>query len=931
MNMMGRGCCCTTAAPTGCNRTIELKPYPIRVGRSSHDNSNPDHSWGFDRTVHTDWASPDPPAEGEDAEPDWWSGDVPENVADNPDATPNVIPANSTIDFEISICCLEYMLELEFVHLDPNDDETIIRCGPMRFNMHKDINWSVQSEMQWCDSRVHQNSSWAYDPTGNNQYGTGGKLDGRTSIQFFSLLDSDGFHNMASASTQSQYNPNDDFNKFESVDVHQSCGSFSKFEDEVEGSGDDQARTVRLTIQTGAYPIEIGGIIFKQGSEYFRPYYADVTKDAPWYSNGVFGQMQVVAQRMSFKVFTERTAVVTGYGTTNVKVENKGVLNANPNCYLHVNDQDNYADDPHYETECSTDYSSLNGTWNGVLTKTQYWHEDDAYCAAESSVFDLITELQGMLSSGKFDHDSNILEWWAYEYRTPITDAFAPETGANYVANNYPIGRSDSGEHSPSDDNNDNYQFCETTRPQSSIIESSCSFTRLYAGTRTTHQDGPTSNYDADPSYWYHYGNIPEYLVEQYNPFCHECVDNNNDGLTGIGYNPLRPIQTWDHTYTPTSYGPWVSCVDLPGNNNFVTPPSAFGGWDNPAYGFKVYDHWTSTDTSETFDSLTHYDLSGPLVETFPELSNDTGTEIQVDYPTWSVTQQSFVERDEGNTGTQSYGSNVWPNRDWYKEVTVSGDWTASISRYDKYTSYSQLRDEEHADNGNLLLYNGVVYDFKVTKTTYSGDPLTAETPEVFTQVGESVIPMLAEGPVVTESYDPFTFELIETPSYRPSGTYDDGKLYFYSDDGSVEAARTTGNQYDPFNLNDVNDSINWMPSFMKVITNDDREWHIHFPVTARENDFLHKEQYPVTTDHSIREGINVRDITNNVKYKSESTVGFFGHNGAYSTNPQYTNLTLTNGDGCDHIEISYFHGVTDAAGDYYEFEWKMRGNEYAL
>ena len=927
---VGCSCCGPTTAPTGCNRTIELKPYPTRVGRYSHDNSNPDHHWGFDRTVHTDWASPDPPAEGEDAEPDWWSGDIPENVADNPNATPNVIPANSTIDFEIKICCLEYMFELEFIHIDPNDDETIIRCGPMRFKVHEDINWSVQSAMEWCDSRVWQNPNWSYDPDSSDQYGDfDGEVDGRTSIQFYSLLDSDGFHNMASASTRSHYRDPIDGD----TDLYQACGSFSKFSDEVTSEGGEQVRTVRLTIQTGAYPVEIGGILFKQGAEYFTPYYADATKDFPYGSGGIWDHMQKLNVRQSYRVFTERTAVVSGYGTTNVKFENKGVLHASPNCYLHVNDQENYADDPHYETECLTDYGSLNGTWNGVLVHNDYWPDDKKGCPVDPSVFQDISDLQSLLSDWSFGHDSNIMEYWMYQYDHPYTEIFAPATGTPYIENTdsseYYIGNS------PADDDIlDIYRFC-PDRPQSDSVVSSCSFTRLYSGVKTKHNDGSGDakalDYNSDPSYYRHYGYAPEFLMDTNFLPCVGCnSETDPDPHVGEGWNPAKPILTWDHSYTP-GFNPWVSCVDLPGNNLHIVHPGTLGAWDGDLVGFKLLDHWTSSDANETINASSEYLLNGLLVETGIELSNDTGTEVQVDYPTWSVTQQTFTYRDEGNTGPNPSDSRMWPNRDWYQELTVTGGWSASIQRYDKYTSYSQLRDEEHVDNGNLLLYPGVVYDFKVTKTTYSGDPLTAGTPEVFTQVGESVLPQLVEGPVVTESYDPWTFELIETPSYRPSGTYDDGKLYFYCDDQSVEAVRTTGHQYDNINLADVNDSNNWMPSFMKVITDDEREWHIHFPVTAITNDYLYKEEYPATGRHNIFTGINVRDITNNVKYRSDPAPGYVTHDGAYSTNPQYTNLTLTNGEGCDHIEISYFHGVTDAAGDYYEFEWKMKGNEYAL
>ena len=208
---VGCNCCGPAPQPTpDCSLNVIVKGYP------SYDISVP----SYDREDHTEWSQPTDPDKD-----DWWSGDIPTEDY-------NIIPANSKVEFETTICCLEYLFEVELVHTDPLDDETVIRCGPMRYKVHKNNEWCIQSGMDYADTRIQRHSQW---PT-----------TGRRSVQFSSILDTYAFHNIAIASDVPRWSDRNFGGQDESSlsSLFMSCGSYSKFEDEVSNS----TRTVKLTI-----------------------------------------------------------------------------------------------------------------------------------------------------------------------------------------------------------------------------------------------------------------------------------------------------------------------------------------------------------------------------------------------------------------------------------------------------------------------------------------------------------------------------------------------------------------------------------------------------------------------------------------------------------------------------------------------------------
>lgn len=202
-----------------------------------------------------------------------------------------------------------------------------------------------------------------------------------------------------------------------------------------------------------------------------------------------------------------------------------------------------------------------------------------------------------------------------------------------------------------------------------------------------------------------------------------------------------------------------------------------------------------------------------------------------------NVVVSGYIERQLGFSVYKSWVENIQgTNETLLQDTDIQADWTGETLLYESYEKAIPA-DTKQGRTQNFKVHQNCVHDFTVTETPYTGSPPAAGTPTVASQNAASAIPSL-------------------TPQSgtRPSGVYDDGKIYDYSDDGfRVEYLYWS--------------SLGYL--IHEVSTNDGDTWHLLFDANG-----------------GIAE---CRRLSDNTKFSSPATTGSpTGCNGQ--------DFTLTNG-----------------------------------
>jgi hypothetical protein len=172
-------------------------------------------------------------------------------------------------------------------------------------------------------------------------------------------------------------------------------------------------------------------------------------------------------------------------------------------------------------------------------------------------------------------------------------------------------------------------------------------------------------------------------------------------------------------------------------------------------------DIWSSPNALNPSSGINREDSAVPSV------SHDSGAFSYLTSDQANVAHTGYVERQLSFTVYKS-----WLNsgQTIIHDCEVQGGWQGETIFYLDYEKAS-IPDTKQGRTINYKVHENCIHDFTVTQTVYSGSPPTAGTPSVATQSSASVIPnLLYQGASTT----------------RPSGVYDDGKIYEYSDSGSL-------------------------------------------------------------------------------------------------------------------------------------------------
>ena len=785
------GCsCCGPVEKTCCSLTY-AKPYPTSFTEVTSPFGT---QRTFQTTDQTNWA-------------DGWSGDVPQNIIeDDPstlDATPNTLPANSTVSFEINLCCLDYLVEVEIMDIDALDDETEIRVGGMRWNAIEGNKSLFINGLNWED-----NDDAFYQSKNHG-------------VQMMSYLDNGSMTDRVISNSMSLRNPDSPLlvNTSTSQDYYLNMMYRYKV-GAAHKSG--ATRKAKVTITTGQYPVTIGGVVIQTGT--FRDFLgysftggesgASTTEDCVWPAisgnTSHIGNLGItdigIDNYLGCEVIYGGEATIAGYGTVNVTEEregtpyqNAGIFDPHPDCPSDAT--------PSYSLQYEHDFSVLNGTYQNVLCYRSEYKTDttvDHQLATLDDLLDLAALHQRVVDGGEFTHDDEIMHHWKFEWKMPLVGGIMGSTGYAQCVGDFSDYASCEGDPVPANGSGSySYQNFGGIDWAGSTNDDPCLQSLPYVSPFTVQSytgfgfllrniDCYGSSSTSAPASANYYANVPHPSVTAAAPTTsfkacatdthHFHSMSESEDFHGPAYQYSSANHPW-FTSSFSDFDPWFESLPVVWPITSSTPYDVFGSNIHPLY-------------TASFDN---YDPDWPIEHTE------------------SMTQRTATQ----SSSTDSY-TGTTDGFSWTNTCTVTGDFTAT---HDANYKSTRLPDHFSMDNDHEAytkywkIYDGVVSEFNFSKVTRDADLNVTATVNV-SQDGASQVPT----DLVEDLYDPFFF----SETYRGSSDdVNDGKIY----GNEVEGVYDSRTDKSP---TEYNGNIGFL--LHRVPTDDTEEWMIKFPDFGENN-----------------------------------------------------------------------------------------------
>jgi len=654
-----------------------------------------------------------------------FTGDVPADGS----STPNILPAGSTVQAEFNICCLDYIFEVEVLTWDSADDDSYIKAGATQFRSAD--SGSSSSIKAYIQSRTSYGVLESNIPSANFPQGY---QQGYAVFEMGSFLGNGSTEELINAFN---YHPRRSSVNYTSVQL----AAVS------DGKGDaswavNLSRPIKLTIHAGNSDIQIGAIRLRQGANTRSSStlscinYSGYDYSRPT-ASGVF-RLEWPLVRTGVSIYKD------GYGTTVLNGDAVGRTACStslpPALY-------NARTQPKHTYTNTFDYSGKNGNWSYELVRLNAGATNPlgGYTSASLEDQNSIDALATACRTDDWESISLIPDWWNLYYVEPTVCPPAVPDNTNCASGAGSPYSADSSCTSP------------TTNPS---FTSSNSWPWYFPFSVNTSQ--PCPYYDlldfTDQTHlgFYRYGDTTE-LYQTYVPW----------GGYGDPNFAGASLQSTIGTYLTTVNPSVKSGCDVDGftsskawQPSFLNFVPTFYGLTNSVNG--VPDRYESSNATGNFSIPDDY------LPTVSHSSNAfAGTIYSADQST--VASSGYMERQLSFTVSKTWVENVQGTNETlsvYDEV--QGDWIGETLQYVEYQKAS-IPDTKQGRTTYAKVHQNCIHDFEVISTPYTGSPPTAGTPVTVSQTGQSTIPnLLYQGSSTT----------------RPSGVYDDGKIYEWSDDG---------------------------------------------------------------------------------------------------------------------------------------------------
>lgn len=682
----------------------------------------------------------------------YFTGDVPADGS----STPNILPAGSTVQAEFNICCLDYIFEVEVLTWDQNDSNSYIKCGATQW---RSWDWdSSTAQRSFIQSRT------AYNVLSSSNLYFGGYKNGYSTFEIGSFLGNGSTEERVVAFN---YNP------------RRSSPGFFKQEETVysDGKGDSTwatslSRPIKLVIHAGDSDLEIGAIRLRQGSNTRS---ATSPSSCINYSGTGDRRWDSGVQPYSFpKVVKGASIYKSGYGTTTLSSDCVGRTDCSvflpPALY-------NARTQPKHTYTNTFDFSGRNGNWSYSLKRLN--NDSNSFTGAVDASLDDETSISSLATACRTDDWESISlipTWWRLWWVEPVACPPAVTDWSN--CNGSPVNSVDPSCTSP------------TTSPS---FSSSNSWPWWF-------QSGANN---ASPCPYY------------------DLLDFSDQTSAGFyRYAQTTPLYQWRDLGIPTvtwgGYGDpnWAGSTLQATINTWLSSNDPVVASHCDVDGFNSSKYWSISFLQ--FGSVSNF-ITASGVDRFDSANAPSPRTIAPDaVPTVSHSSTAFsggiYANSQGNVVVSGYterqlGFSVY--KTWVENVQgtnetlvvdgeVQGGWTGETLYYEDYEKAS-IPDTKQGRTVNYKVHENCIHNFTVVETPYTGSPPSAGTPVTSTQSAPSSIPNL-------------TYQ--GTSTTRPSGVYDDGKIYEISDDG--------------FRL----ETYYWSSAgylLHEVATDDGETWHILF------------------------------------------------------------------------------------------------------
>lgn len=491
------------------------------------------------------------------------------------------------------------------------------------------------------------------------------------------------------------------------------------------------SRPIKLVIHAGDSDLEIGAIRLRQGSNTLSSLSSNSCIN---HTLNIDRWSLSQSQRYKWPRVTKGLSIYkTGYGTTTISADFQGLNTCTGSAG---------STQPMFDMTGTMDFSGRNGNWSYELTRLN--NDTNSFTGAVSASLDDQTAINSLATACRTDDWESISlipEWWRLWW-------FVPKACPAAV---------------PDDSN------CTSGYASPMIVDSSCT-----SPTNTTSW-GSSNSWP-----WYFNASLN---TAQPCPFI-DLLDFIEYTVSGF-YQYRDETLLYQYKYSWLGYGDpnWagISLQDKINSDNAAFNPPYFAGcstgnistrqFPSTVYTFEPTDQyynpypnvdiWSSPNALNPSSGINREDSAVPSV------SHDSGAFSYLTSDQANVAHTGYVERQLSFTVYKS-----WLNsgQTIIHDCEVQGGWQGETIFYLDYEKAS-IPDTKQGRTINYKVHENCIHDFTVTQTVYSGSPPTAGTPSVATQSSASVIPnLLYQGASTT----------------RPSGVYDDGKIYEYSDSGSL-------------------------------------------------------------------------------------------------------------------------------------------------
>lgn len=485
------------------------------------------------------------------------------------------------------------------------------------------------------------------------------------------------------------------------------------------------SRPIKLVIHAGDSDLEIGAIRLRQGSNTLSSTSPDSCIN---YSSTVAGSTVNWA-----RVNKGVSIYKAGYGTTTISADFQGLNTCTGSAG---------STQPMFDMTGTMDFSGRNGNWSYELTRLN--NDTNSFTGSVSASLDDQTAINNLATACRTDDWESISlipEWWRLWWVGPDACPAAVPDNSNCTSGYGSPWSVDSSCTSPTN---------------TTSWGSSNSWPWHFAFSVNSAQPCPYIDLydfiDATVSGFYRYSD--ETLLYQWKGTWLGYGDPNWAGVS---------LQSQINSVYATTNPPYIAGCSTGNTANRRWSPIVYRFEPTDQYygSYPNIDNWSSPNALNPSPGVDRES------NTIPSVSHDSSGFSYLVSDQANVAHTGYVERQ---LSFRVYKSWLDSGQTIVHDSEVQGGWQGETLFYIDYEKES-IPNTKQGRTINYKVHENCIHGFTVTETVYSGSPPVAGTPSVATQSSASVIPNL--------SYQ-------GSSSTRPSGVYDDGNIYQYSDSGSL-------------------------------------------------------------------------------------------------------------------------------------------------